>query len=41
MGLPYNEIDVCNGDGWEELCRILDCPIPDLPFPRENEGAGK
>lgn len=41
MGIPYHEIDVCDGDGWEELCRILDCPVPDLPFPRENEGAGK
>ena len=23
--------------GWEPLCRFLDKPIPDVPFPRENE----
>ena len=27
----------CNlGDGWEELCRFLDRPNPDTPFPRSN-----
>ena len=24
------------GDGWEPLCRFLDRPIPDGPFPRVN-----
>lgn len=24
-------------DGWEPLCRILDCPIPDEPFPHVND----
>lgn len=24
------------GDGWEPLCRALDVPIPDSPFPHEN-----
>lgn len=25
------------GDGWEPLCRFLDKPIPNEPFPRVNE----
>jgi Sulfotransferase domain len=24
-------------DGWEPLCKILDCPVPDEPFPRAND----
>ena len=24
-------------DGWEPLCKILNCPIPDEPFPRAND----
>lgn len=24
------------GDGWEPLCRFLDRPVPDLPFPHTN-----
>jgi hypothetical protein len=24
------------GDGWEPLCRFLDTPIPDIPYPRTN-----
>jgi hypothetical protein len=24
-------------DGWEPLCKILDVPVPDEPFPRANE----
>lgn len=27
------------GDGWEPLCRALDVPVPDLPFPHENSTA--
>jgi hypothetical protein len=26
-------------DGWEPLCRFLDVPVPDGPFPHLNEGA--
>jgi hypothetical protein len=26
-------------DGWEPLCKILNVPIPDEPFPRINEKA--
>jgi hypothetical protein len=25
--------------GWEPLCKFLDCPIPDVPFPRVNDTA--
>lgn len=24
-------------DGWEPLCKFLDVPIPNEPFPREND----
>lgn len=24
------------GDGWEPLCRFLDKPVPDVPYPRTN-----
>jgi len=24
------------GDGWEPLCRFLDCAVPDQPFPHTN-----
>ena len=27
-------MDITKGDGWEKLCKFLDKPIPDLPFPR-------
>lgn len=27
------------GDGWEPLCRALDVPVPDEPFPHENTTA--
>lgn len=26
-------------DGWEPLCRILDVPVPDEPFPHANDSA--
>lgn len=29
----------CVKEGWEPLCRILDKPISDEPFPRANERA--
>jgi Sulfotransferase domain len=25
------------GDGWEPLCRFLDVPVPEAPFPRLND----
>jgi hypothetical protein len=31
-------IDICAGDGWEELCEFLGRPIPEFPFPYENVG---
>ncbi len=27
------------GDGWEPLCRALELPVPDVPFPHENKRA--
>jgi hypothetical protein len=24
-------------DGWESLCKILGCPVPDEPFPHVND----
>lgn len=30
-------IGVPAGEGWEKLAPFLDCPIPDVPFPRENQ----
>ena len=27
-------------DGWEPLCKFLDKPVPDEPFPHVNAGAG-
>ena len=24
-------------EGWEPLCRFLECPVPDEPFPRTND----
>ncbi|KAI1270261.1 hypothetical protein F5Y18DRAFT_8648 [Xylariaceae sp. FL1019] len=26
------------GDGWEPLCNFLEVPVPDVPFPRTNDG---
>lgn len=31
-------MNVCEGEGWEKLCPFLDLPIPDKPFPCENQG---
>jgi len=33
-------LDICGGDGWDELCAFLGRPVPDAPFPRQNVGAG-
>ena len=27
-------------DGWEPLCKLLDVPVPDEPYPFVNEAAG-
>jgi hypothetical protein len=24
-------------EGWEPLCKILDLPVPDMPFPHAND----
>ena len=24
-------------DGWEPLCKFLNVPIPDIPFPKSND----
>lgn len=24
-------------EGWEPPCKLLDCPVPDEPFPRAND----
>ena len=29
-------INICAGEGWEPLCKFLDKPVPDIPFPKEN-----
>jgi hypothetical protein len=26
-------------EGWDPLCKFLDKPVPDIPFPRVNETA--
>jgi hypothetical protein len=33
----FLEIDICNGEGWEKLCKFLGCEVPNQPFPRANE----
>jgi hypothetical protein len=39
---PGDLLTVCweRGDGWAQLCRFLDLPVPDLPFPRANSSGG-
>ena len=29
-------LDICAGEGWEQLCSFLDKPLPDQPFPKLN-----
>ncbi|QIK66656.1 sulfotransferase family protein [Nocardioides sp. HDW12B] len=36
---PRRLVEWQPGDGWEPLCRALDVPVPDLPFPHENTRA--
>jgi len=30
------EFCIWEGDGWDKLCKFLDCDIPDLPFPHRK-----
>jgi hypothetical protein len=32
----FRELNWERGDGWAELCRFVDMPIPDAPFPHAN-----
>ena len=29
-------IDITAGEGWDKLCRFLERPVPDIPFPKTN-----
>jgi hypothetical protein len=35
-GLGARLLECSPGDGWEPLCRALDLPVPDEPFPHAN-----
>lgn len=30
-------MDITNGDGWDKLCPFLQLPVPEVPFPRQND----
>lgn len=30
-------LDICEGEGWEKLCPFLGLPIPNVPFPHQND----
>ena len=34
----FLEFSIEEGDGWEKLCRFLDKPVPNVPFPHKNKG---
>jgi len=34
-------IDITKGEGWDRLCKFLEKPIPDVPFPHKNKGRYK
>ena len=36
---PERLVEWQPGDGWEPICRALDVPVPDMPFPHENTAA--
>jgi sulfotransferase family protein len=39
-GLPPERLLVCEiAEGWAPLCRFLERPVPDAPFPRVNATA--
>ena len=29
---------ITDDDRWDKLCKFLDVPVPDTPFPHENRG---
>ncbi len=29
-------LNICNGQGWSEICSFLNCEVPNLAFPKEN-----
>ena len=29
-------LDIAKGEGWEPLCKFLECPVPAAPFPHAN-----
>lgn len=33
---PERSLEYTVGDGWEPLCKFLDKPVPDVPFPHVN-----
>ena len=33
----FLELRVCEGEGWEQLCQFLGKPIPQCPFPHQNQ----
>lgn len=33
----FLELSICEGEGWEKLCAFLGRPVPDRPFPNENQ----
>jgi len=38
--IPEEQLLIFNvKEGWEPLCKFLDVPIPDVPFPRTNDRA--
>lgn len=34
-------IKITEGEGWDKLCKFLDKPIPNMPFPHKNVGKYK
>jgi len=34
-------MNIFEGDGWKELCRFLNKPVPNKPFPHKNKGKYK
>lgn len=36
----YFELDICGGDSWNEVCRIVNKPVPATPFPISNVHSG-
>jgi Sulfotransferase domain len=34
-------LNICSGDGWEQLCPFLDVPVPNRPFPYANRSEEK